>query len=90
MAAHDVLFQPLKIKNVTIPNRFVSTSHQPGYTANGQITERGLRYEVEKAKGGVGLVQFGGATTVSVENCYYLRPARWYYRRHHPRYSTGG
>ena len=71
MAAHDVLFQPLKIKNVTIPNRFVSTSHQPGYTANGQLTERGIRYEIEKAKGGVGLVQFGGATTVSVENCYF-------------------
>ena len=34
MAAHDILFQPLTIKNVTIPNRFVSTSHQPGYTAN--------------------------------------------------------
>lgn len=35
------------------------------------MTERALRYEVEKAKGGVGLVQFGGATTVSAENCYY-------------------
>ena len=71
MAAHDILFQPLTIKHVTIPNRFVSTSHQPGYTANGLLTERGIRYEVEKAKGGVGLVQFGGATTVGVENCYY-------------------
>ena len=71
MAAHDILFQPLKIKQVSIPNRFVSTSHQPGYTANGQLTERGIRYEIEKAKGGVGLVQFGGATTVSVENCYF-------------------
>ena len=70
MAVYDALFRPLEIKNVTIPNRFASTSHQPGYTANGQISERGYHYEVEKAKGGVGLVQFAGATTVSVENTY--------------------
>ena len=71
MAAYDVLFQPLAIKSVTIPNRFVSTSHQPGYAAQGRVTERYLRYEVEKARGGVGLVQFAGATSVSIENCYY-------------------
>ena len=71
MATHEVLFQPLTIKSVTIPNRFVSTSHQPGYAARGRVTERYLRYEAEKARGGVGLVQFAGATSVSIENCYY-------------------
>ena len=71
MATHEVLFQPLTIKGVTIPNRFVSTSHQPGYAARGRVTERYLRYEAEKARGGVGLVQFAGATSVSIENCYY-------------------
>jgi 2,4-dienoyl-CoA reductase-like NADH-dependent reductase (Old Yellow Enzyme family) len=71
MANYDVLFQPLTIKNVTIRNRFLSTSHQPGYAVGGKSTERYVRYEEEKAKGGVGLVQFGGATTVSVENTYY-------------------
>ena len=70
MSTYDVLFQPLQIKNVTVPNRFASSSHQPGYTTNGLITERGIRYEVEKAKGGVGLLQFAGGTTVSVENTY--------------------
>ena len=70
MAAHDVLFQPLTIKDVTIPNRFLSTSHQPGYPVDGNLTERYIRYEAEKAKGGVGLIQFAGATTVSVENCF--------------------
>ena len=69
--AYEALFQPLRIKQVTIPNRFVSTSHQPGYPVAGKITDRYIRYEAEKAKGGVGLVQFGGATTVSVENCFY-------------------
>ena len=71
MAVYDSLFEPLTIKHVTVPNRFVSTSHQPGYPSAGRATERDIRYEAEKAKGGVWLVQFGGATTVSVENCYY-------------------
>ena len=36
------------------------------------IGERYIRYQAEKAKGGVGLAQFGGATAVSPENsCYY-------------------
>ncbi len=71
MAVYDALFQPLTIKNVTIPNRFLSTSHQPSYAAGGRTTDKYVLYEAEKAKGGVGLVQFAGATTVSVEGCYY-------------------
>jgi 2,4-dienoyl-CoA reductase-like NADH-dependent reductase (Old Yellow Enzyme family)/thioredoxin reductase len=71
MAAYDVLFEPLTIRGVTIPNRFVSTSHAPGYSAAGRTTDRYVRYSAEKARGGVGLVQFGGATAVSVENCSY-------------------
>ncbi len=71
MAAYDALFQPLIINNVAIRNRFLSTSHQPSYAAGGRTTEKYVLYEAEKAKGGVGLVQFAGATTVSVEGCYY-------------------
>ena len=66
------LFQPLTIKQLRIRNRFLSTSHSPGYATGGVITERYIRYQAEKAKGGVGLAQFGGATAVSPENsCYY-------------------
>jgi 2,4-dienoyl-CoA reductase-like NADH-dependent reductase (Old Yellow Enzyme family)/thioredoxin reductase len=68
MAAYESLFRPLTIRNITIPNRFVSTSHAPAYASDGNITDRYIRYEAEKAKGGVGLVQFGGATAVSIEN----------------------
>jgi 2,4-dienoyl-CoA reductase-like NADH-dependent reductase (Old Yellow Enzyme family)/pyruvate/2-oxoglutarate dehydrogenase complex dihydrolipoamide dehydrogenase (E3) component len=71
MAAYDAMFQPLTIKRMVIPNRFVSTSHAPGYASGGRVTERYLRYEEEKARGGVGLVQFGGASTVSIENTHY-------------------
>ena len=70
MAGYDALFEPLRIKGLTIRNRFLSTSHCPGYAENGRIGERYVRYHEEKARGGVGLTQFGGATTVSPENSY--------------------
>ncbi|QKC92119.1 FAD-dependent oxidoreductase [Mesorhizobium sp. NZP2234] len=71
MANYDVLFQPLRIRNLTIRNRFLSTSHEPGYVLAGDITDRYIAYQAEKAKGGVGLTQFGGATAVSAENSFY-------------------
>ena len=72
MTAYASLFQPLDIKELRIRNRFLSTSHAPGYATGGIITERYVRYQEEKARGGVGLSQFGGATAVSRENsCYY-------------------
>ena len=71
MSQLDPLFAPLTVRHLTIRNRFLSTSHAPGYAVRGDITERYVAYEAEKAKGGVGLVQFGGATAVSVENSFH-------------------
>jgi 2,4-dienoyl-CoA reductase-like NADH-dependent reductase (Old Yellow Enzyme family) len=65
------LFEPFSIRHVTFRNRFVSTSHAPGYAVGGNIPQRYVDYESEKAKGGVGLVQFGGATAVSIENSFH-------------------
>ena len=56
MPSYDALFQPLRIKNLTIRNRFLSTSHSPAYAENGYITDRYIRYEAEKARGRGGLV----------------------------------
>ena len=72
MGIYDPLFEPLQIKHLTIRNRFLSTSHTPAFCDNGVITERYVRYQAEKAKGGVGLTQFGGATAVAPEcSSYY-------------------
>lgn len=72
MGQLDSLFKPLTIKNLTIRNRFLSTSHSPAYCENGRITDRYVRYHEEKAKGGVGMTQFGGATAISPEcSSYY-------------------
>src|SRR5277367_1156716 len=72
MSNYDALFEPLELKGLKIRNRFLSTSHAPGLAFGGVISDRYIRYQAEKAKGGVGLTQFGGATAVSPENsCYY-------------------
>jgi 2,4-dienoyl-CoA reductase-like NADH-dependent reductase (Old Yellow Enzyme family) len=71
MSQLDPLFAPLIVGHAAIRNRFLSTSHAPGYAVHGDITDRYIAYETEKAKGGVGLVQFGGATAVSIENSFH-------------------
>ncbi len=71
MSPYRALFTPLRIKHLEIRNRLLSTSHSPGYAAGGRITERYRRYQEEKARGGVGLTQFGGATAVSIENSFH-------------------
>ena len=71
MSPYAALFTPLRIRHLKIRNRLLSTSHAPGYAVGGHITERYRRYQAEKARGGVGLTQFGGATAVSVENSFH-------------------
>ena len=71
MNPYPALFTPLTIKHLEIRNRLLSTSHSPGYAVGGRITERYLRYQEEKARGGIGLTQFGGATAVSIENSFH-------------------
>ncbi|MGF7159577.1 2,4-dienoyl-CoA reductase-like NADH-dependent reductase (Old Yellow Enzyme family) [Rhodoligotrophos appendicifer] len=71
MSQYDPLFEPLQLKGLTIRNRFLSTSHSPGLAVGGDITDRYIRYQAEKAKGGVGLTQFGGATAPSTENSFH-------------------
>ena len=71
MSRYDTLFSSLTIKHLRIRNRLLSTSHAPGYAVGGHITERYRSYQAEKARGGVGLTQFGGATSVSVENSFH-------------------
>ena len=59
-----LLFSPLRIGPALVKNRIVSTSHDAHFGAGGHPTDRYLRYHVEKAKGGAGLVQAFGTTGV--------------------------
>ena len=65
MSAYRDLLSPLQLKGLTLKNRVVSTSHAPGYAESGLPGERYQAYQEEKARGGCGLVMFGGSSNVS-------------------------
>ena len=62
------LLTPLKIGNLLIRNRIMSTSHAPAYADHGMPGERYQLYHLEKAKGGLGLTSFGGSASVSPDS----------------------
>jgi 2,4-dienoyl-CoA reductase-like NADH-dependent reductase (Old Yellow Enzyme family)/thioredoxin reductase len=64
----EALFRPLRIKQLTLRNRVMSTSHAPGYGRDGKPQERYQLYHEEKAKGGIGLTMFGGSSSVSLDS----------------------
>jgi N-methyl-L-proline demethylase len=64
----DPLFTPFTIKNLTLRNRIVSTSHEPAYAENGLPKERYRGYHREKARGGVALTMIGGSALVSPDS----------------------
>lgn len=65
MTATDPLMSPFVLKNLTLRNRIVSTSHEPAYGEDGLPKDRYRAYHVEKARGGVGLTMIGGSALVS-------------------------
>ena len=56
---YPTLFSPLQIGPVTVRNRIMQTAHVKLFTANGVDSERNVAYQVERAKGGAGLLITG-------------------------------
>jgi 2,4-dienoyl-CoA reductase-like NADH-dependent reductase (Old Yellow Enzyme family)/thioredoxin reductase len=53
----EILFQPLSIASLTLPNRVLMTTVKLGYgTLQGEVTERHIAFYVRRAEGGVGLI----------------------------------
>lgn len=74
MSQFEKLFTPLKINQLTIRNRVVSTAHAEVYaTEGGMTTDRYVKYYEEKAKGGCGLCICGGSSVVSIDS-----PQSWW------------
>ncbi|MEZ5209677.1 FAD-dependent oxidoreductase [Gordonia sp. (in: high G+C Gram-positive bacteria)] len=61
----DPLFSPFTMKDLTLRNRIVSTSHEPSYSDDGLPKDRYRAYHREKARGGVALTMIGGSALVS-------------------------
>ncbi|MGB3537161.1 MAG: FAD-dependent oxidoreductase [Mesorhizobium sp.] len=69
-ASNDPLLQPLTIRNLTLKNRIMSTSHASFMDDGGLPLERYQRYHEEKAKGGLALTMFGGSSMVDVDSSW--------------------
>jgi len=65
---YRALFTPFKLGSLTLKNRIISTSHAPAYAENGLPCERYQLYHEEKAKGGLAMTMFGGASSVSKDS----------------------
>jgi len=67
LVSADPLLTPLSLGGRTVKNRIFSSGHALSHAVNGRATETTLRYQMEKAKGGIGLSFVGGSGTVSVD-----------------------
>ena len=61
----DPLLQPYTIKNLTLRNRIMTTSHEPAYPVDGMPKDLYRAYHVERAKAGVALTMTAGSAAVS-------------------------
>lgn len=61
----DPLFQPYRLKHLTLKNRLMITSHEPAYPEDGMPKDRYRAYHVERARAGVALTMTAGSASVS-------------------------
>jgi 2,4-dienoyl-CoA reductase (NADPH2) len=61
-ALYPRLFSPGTIGSLTVPNRLVQLPMGTGLIEEGRVTEREIRFQEERARGGVGLIVTGGVT----------------------------
>jgi len=59
-----MLFEPLQIKNVTLPNRIVMSALDLAYCPDGQVNSRLINFYEQRARGGAGLIMIGGTAIV--------------------------
>ena len=63
----DPLLQGFDLGSVRLKNRIFSSGHALSHAQGGKPTDTTLRYQMEKAKGGIGLSFVGGSGTVSAD-----------------------
>ena len=54
------LFSPIEIGGCAVRNRIMQTGHAKMFSEHGLETKRAVDYQVERAKGGIGLIVTGG------------------------------
>ncbi len=63
--SNDPLLQPYQLKNLTLRNRIMTTSHEPAYPEDGMPKDRYRAYHEERAKAGIALAMTAGSASVA-------------------------
>jgi 2,4-dienoyl-CoA reductase-like NADH-dependent reductase (Old Yellow Enzyme family) len=67
----DPLFEPLRLKRLTLRNRIMSTSHACGLGDENHMPGEAYQlYHLEKARGGLALTMFGGSSYVAKDSLW--------------------
>ncbi len=66
--SNDPLLQPYQLKNLTLKNRIMMTSHEPAYPEDGMPKELYREYHVERARAGLGLTMTAGSASVAMDS----------------------
>ncbi|HOB12185.1 MAG TPA: NAD(P)/FAD-dependent oxidoreductase [Syntrophomonadaceae bacterium] len=59
-----MLFEPLQIKNLILPNRIIMSALDLAYCPDGQVNSRLINFYEQRARGGAGLIMIGGTAIV--------------------------
>ncbi len=65
---NDPLLQPYQLKNLTLKNRIMMTSHEPAYPEDGMPKALYREYHVERARAGLGLTMTAGSAAVAKDS----------------------
>jgi len=63
--SNDPLFQPYRLKHLTLKNRLMITSHEPAYPEDGMPKARYRAYHEERARAGLALTMTAGSASVA-------------------------
>ena len=69
---HPLLFSPIRIGSVELKNRIVVAPHGPLMAREGLLTDEYIEYEIERAKGGAGLLIMSYGLSDPTENAGLL------------------
>src|SRR5919198_1907247 len=80
MSRYPHLFSPLEIGNVTVRNRIMQTAHVKLFSHDAVDSQRNVDYQVERAKGGAGLLITGNRVVHPTSTTGFPRVS-WAYMR---------
>ena len=67
-----LLFEPIEIGPVTVPNRIVMPAMHLNYTMDGEVSDRLIDFYRARAAGGVGLIILGGCAIDTVGGGFFM------------------